>query len=52
MEMIEPSSTLVGISALHARVLGSKPGPGIGMFGAKTWLCIPRDVTLMSVTPR
>ena len=29
---------MVSTSALHARVLSSRPGPGICMFGVKIWL--------------
>lgn len=41
-------SVVVSSSVLHARVLGSGPGPGMGMFGEKPgsqhWeLCIHRD---------
>ena len=33
-------SVLVSTSALLGRVLRSRPGPGLGMFGVKTWLSI------------
>ena len=52
-------SVLVSTSALLGRVLMSRPGPGLGMFGVKTWLSIiiigdcvslvVRMLTLMSV---
>ena len=31
-------SVVVSTSALHDRVLSSRPGSGMGMFGLKTWL--------------
>ena len=50
-------SVMVSTSTLHDRVLSSRPGPGMGMFGVKTWLSTLGDcvslvngmITLMSV---
>lgn len=44
-------SLVVSTSALNDRVLSSRPGPGMGMFGSKhCGLCISHDpVPLMSV---
>ena len=34
------SGVVVSTSALHGRVLSSRPRPGMGMFDVKTWLSI------------
>ena len=36
--VIPCGSVVVSTSALHDRILSSRPAPGMGMFGVKTWL--------------
>ena len=39
-------SVVVSTSALDDRVLSSRPGPGMGMFGVRTWLSTLETVYL------